>query len=146
MRRPRDDGKNMHQTVHHRVIRSRAARALPCRHTTGGRAIEVIRISSQAPGAGVEQMQPKVKTGAGAIALVAKGEVELYLSFLSEMTAPGIDLVGPLPLEISTPTALVGFVSAHAANPAAARNLLNYLSSSEAADAYKAHWMLPNSR
>jgi molybdate transport system substrate-binding protein len=93
-----------------------------------------------------EQMQPKVKTGAGAIGLVAKGEVELYLSFLSEMTAPGIELVGPLPPEISTPTALVGFMSTHAKNPAAAQALLNYQSSSEAVEVYKAHWMLPITR
>ncbi len=93
-----------------------------------------------------DEMQPKVRTGAGAIGLVATGDVELYLTFLSEMTAPGIDLVGPLPPEISTPTALVGFVSTHAKNPAAAQDLLNYLSSSDAAEVYKAHWMLPNSR
>ena len=93
-----------------------------------------------------EQMKPKVRTGGGAIAQVATGEVELYMTFLSEMIAPGIDLVGPLPPEISTPTALVGLMSTSAKNPAAAQNLLNYLSSSEATEIYKAHWMLPNSR
>lgn len=92
-----------------------------------------------------EQMQPKIKTGAGAIGLVATGEVELYLTFLSEMTAPGIDVVGPLPQEISTPTALVAFVSTRAKDPAAAQTLLNFLSSSDAAEIYRAHWMLPNS-
>jgi molybdate transport system substrate-binding protein len=93
-----------------------------------------------------DQMQPKIKRaqgGAGAMALAAKGEVEIGLTFLSEMNEPGIDVVGPLPREISTPTALVGFVSSHAKDPAAAKALLDYLSSPEAAAVYKAHGMQP---
>jgi molybdate transport system substrate-binding protein len=93
-----------------------------------------------------EQMQPKIKRtqgGADAMALVAKGEVDIGLTFLSEMTEPGIDVVGPLPRKISTPTSLVGFVSAHAKDPAAAKALLDYLSSSDAAAVYKAHGMQP---
>src|SRR5437879_1257326 len=69
-----------------------------------------------------EQMQPKLKPaqgGAGAMAMVAKGEVEIGLTFLSEMDEPGIDPVGPLPRQISAPTSLVGFVSSHAKDPAA---------------------------
>ena len=82
-----------------------------------------------------EQMQPKIKRaqgGAGAMTMVAKGEVEIGLTFLSEMGDPGIDVVGPLPRQISTPTALVGFVSTHAKDPAAAKALLKYLSSPNA--------------
>ena len=93
-----------------------------------------------------EQMQPKIKRaqgGAGAMALVAKGEVDIGLTFLSEMKEPGIDVVGPLPREISTPTALVGFVSSHAKDPAAAKALLDYLSSPDAAAVYKAQGMQP---
>jgi len=93
-----------------------------------------------------EQIQPKIKLaqgGAGAMELVAKGEVEIGLTFLSEMEDPGIDVVGPLPREISTPTILVGFVSAHAKDPAAARALLDFLSSPEAAAIYKAKGMKP---
>jgi len=52
-------------------------------------------------------------------------------------------VVGPLPLEISTPTSLVGFVSSHAKDPAAARALLDYLSSPAAAAVYKAQKMQP---
>ena len=93
-----------------------------------------------------EQMQPKIKPaqgGAGAMKLVAQGEVEIGLTFLSEMAEPGIDVVGPLPQEISTPTGLVGFVSAHAKDPAAAKALLSFLSSPESAAVYKAHGMKP---
>ena len=59
------------------------------------------------------------------------------------MEDPGIDVIGPLPREISTPTILVGFVSAHAKDPAAAKALLAYLSSPEAAAVYKAKAMKP---
>ena len=52
------------------------------------------------------------------------------------METPGIDIVGPLPREISTPTTLVGFVSTHAKDPAAAKALLAYLSSPAAAAVY----------
>ena len=93
-----------------------------------------------------EQMQPKIKLaqgGAGAMTMVAKGEVEIGLTFLSEMEEPGIDVVGPLPREISTPTSLVGFVSSHAKDPAAAKALLEYLSSPAAAPAYREHRMQP---
>jgi molybdate transport system substrate-binding protein len=56
---------------------------------------------------------------------------------------PGITIVGMLPREISTPTGLVGFVSAHAKEPAAARALLDYLSGPEAAKVYRDTGMVP---
>lgn len=93
-----------------------------------------------------EQIQPKIKRaqgGAGAMKMAASGEVEIGLTFLSEMNEPGIDIVGPLPKSISTPTVLVGFVSAHAKDPKAAQSLLDYLSSPEAAAVYKAQGMQP---
>jgi molybdate transport system substrate-binding protein len=97
-----------------------------------------------------DEMQPKIKHasgGAGAMGLVAKGEVEIGLTFLSEMdTTPGLDVVGPLPRDISPPTVLVGFVSAHAKDPAAAKALLDYLSSPAAASVYKELRMNPGGR
>jgi len=92
------------------------------------------------------QMQPKIKLaqgGAGAMQMVANGEVEIGLTFMSEVDDPGVDVVGALPPEISTPTGLVGFVSTRAKDPAAAKALLEYLSSPDAASAYKAHGMQP---
>jgi molybdate transport system substrate-binding protein len=91
----------------------------------------------------VESKLKRAQGGAGAMAMTAKGEVEIGLTFLSEMGDPGIDVVGPLPTEISTPTTLVGFVSSHAKNPAAANALLDYLSAPEAAAVYKAQGMQP---
>ena len=71
------------------------------------------------------------------ITLIAPGGI------LSEIHNPGVDIVGPLPREISTPTALIGFVSTHAKAPAAARALLTYLSSPFVADIYKSLGMVP---
>jgi len=92
-----------------------------------------------------EQVQSKIKIaqggGAGAMALVAKGEVEIGLTFQGDMSDPGIDVVGPLPREISTPTEFVGFVSTKAKDSAAARALLEYLASPAAASFYKAQRM-----
>ena len=92
------------------------------------------------------QMEPKIKRAKGgpaAMTMAAKGDVEIGLTFLSEMSEPGLDIVGPLPREISTPTSLVGFVSSHAKDPKAAKALLEYLSSPEAAAVYKANGMQP---
>jgi molybdate transport system substrate-binding protein len=93
-----------------------------------------------------EQLQPKIKLaqgGANAMAMVARGEVEIGLTFVSEMDIPGIDYVGDLPREISTPTFLVGFIYTRAKDPAAAKALLEYISSPDAAVVYKAHGMRP---
>lgn len=56
---------------------------------------------------------------------------------------PGVEVVGPLPRDISTPTVLVGFVSAQSKEPEAAKALLRYLSSPEAAAVYKERGMQP---
>jgi len=93
-----------------------------------------------------QQIEPKLKRaqgGARAMEMVAKGEAEIGLTFVSEMGEPGIEVVGPLPEEIATPTRLVGFVSTHAKDPAAAKALLEYLSSPSAASAYQAQRMQP---
>jgi len=93
-----------------------------------------------------EQMQAKlvrVQGGANAMAVLAKGDTDIGLTFLSEIHNAGVDVVGPLPREISTPTALVSFVSSHARSPEAARELLSYLSSPEVAGVYKSLGMLP---
>jgi molybdate transport system substrate-binding protein len=93
-----------------------------------------------------DELQSKLKRaqgGAGAMQMVAKGDAEMGMTFLSEMDEPGIDVIGPLPSAVATPTSLVGFVSAHAKDPAAAKALLDYLSSQKAAAAYKAQHMHP---
>ena len=92
-----------------------------------------------------EQMQPKIKRvqGVSLMQLLTKGEIDVAVTFASEINDPGVEVVGPLPRSISIPTGLVGFVSSHAKAPEAARALLSYLSSSEAAVAYEACAMQP---
>jgi len=93
-----------------------------------------------------DQLQPKItltQGGGRAMTMVANGTAEIGLTFLPGMTDAGIDIVGTLPNAISTPTRVVGFVSTHAKDPAAAKALLAYLSSPEAAAAYKASMMQP---
>jgi molybdate transport system substrate-binding protein len=92
-----------------------------------------------------DQVQPKVKRIAGAtlMHLLTNGDIDVAVTFVSEVNDPGVEIVGALPKEISTPTALVGFVSSHTKSPEAAKALLSYLSSPEAAVAYKACRMEP---
>ena len=93
-----------------------------------------------------DQVQPKVmraRAGAAAMALAASGKAEIGVTFLSEMQDAGIDVVGPLPAAIATPTTLVGFVSAHAKDPAAAKALLAYLAAPDAAAIFRANGMQP---
>jgi len=93
-----------------------------------------------------EQMQPKIRRvqGVSLMQLLTRGDIDVAVTFASEISDPGVTVVGPLPLAISTPTALVGFISSHPRAAEAARALLSYLSSSEAAAAYKACEMQPS--
>jgi molybdate transport system substrate-binding protein len=92
-----------------------------------------------------DQIQPKVKRvqGKPLLKLLTDGDIDVAITFSSEVNDPGVDVVGPLPRSISTPTALVGFVSSHAKSPEAAKALLAYLSSADAATAYRACAMTP---
>ena len=68
--------------------------------------------------------------------VVARGEVELGFQQISELLpVPGIDVVGPLPLEIQKTTMFSACSSKAAASPAAARELVKFLSAPTAAPA-----------
>jgi molybdate transport system substrate-binding protein len=90
-------------------------------------------------------MQPKVKRvqGVALLELLKRGDIDYAITFASEVNDPAVDVVGMLPRDISTPTALVGFISSHAKAPEAARALLSYLSSADGAAAYRACNMTP---
>jgi len=94
-----------------------------------------------------DEMKPKIKVaqgGAGAMKMLADGEVDYGLTFVSEIiTEPGVEAVGPLPRSISTPTFLSGFISADTKNVEAAKALLAYISGPDAAPVYKERGMLP---
>jgi len=92
-----------------------------------------------------DQMQPKVKRvqGVALLDLLKRGDIDYAITFASEVNDPAVEVVGALPRDISTPTALVGFISSHAKSPDAAKALLAYLSGPDGATAYKACAMTP---
>lgn len=94
-----------------------------------------------------DQVKPKiqwVRTGGVVQDLVAKGDVELALGpYLSDMRNPGLDVVGALPPEAATPVDITGFLSTNVTDRKAARALLDYLASRDAAPAYTAAKMFP---
>ncbi|MBI2188665.1 MAG: substrate-binding domain-containing protein [Acidobacteria bacterium] len=94
-----------------------------------------------------DQVKPKVRwvaTGGVVQDLAAKGEVELAFGpYLSDMRNPGLEVVGALPPEAATPVDITGFLSTGVKDAKAARALLDYLASREAAPAYTAAKMFP---
>ena len=123
-----------------------AAKSVSYPNPTGGAAAGVSFDETLKKLGIAKEIEPRLKRaqgGAAAMAMAANGEAEIGLTFVSEMEEPGIDKVGPLPADISTPTQLVGFVSTHAKNAAGAKALLEYLSSPDAAKVYRSLGMQP---
>jgi molybdate transport system substrate-binding protein len=97
-----------------------------------------------------EQVKGKIKYVANG-GLVSKsvtdGESEIgmgpYVSDLMGNKNPDLVIVGGLPKEASTPTAIVAVVSTHAKDPAAAKALIQYLNTPEAYAVYKSMGILP---
>jgi molybdate transport system substrate-binding protein len=87
------------------------------------------------------QVQPKIKwvRGGGEVQTsVAKGETEIALGpYLSDMRNPGLDILGALPPEAATPVDITGFLSTTVKDPTAAKALLDYLRSDEAAPVWR---------
>ena len=79
--------------------------------------------------------------------LLESGDVDIAMLFLSDMlpSKDKIQIVGPLPRKICTPTAIVGFISTHASDPAAAKALLQYLVSPDAQAIFKEAGFEPHS-
>jgi molybdate transport system substrate-binding protein len=93
-----------------------------------------------------DQMKSKsaiVANSGPAQAMVASGDSDLCLAYVSDMRNPGVDVVGPLPRDAAATDDLIGFVATHAKNPTAAKALLDYLSSPEAAPFYRDGGMKP---
>jgi molybdate transport system substrate-binding protein len=94
-----------------------------------------------------QQLKPKitwVPTGGVVQDSVAKGQYELALGpYLSDMRNPGLDVVGALPPEASTPVDITGFLSTSVKDAKAARALLDYLKSPAAAPVYERAKIFP---
>jgi molybdate transport system substrate-binding protein len=77
-------------------------------------------------------------------AVVARGEAQIGFQQISELLpVPGVDLVGPLPAEIQKVTVFSAGVATSAKEPDAARALIVFLASAEAAAAIAKSGMEP---
>jgi molybdate transport system substrate-binding protein len=97
-----------------------------------------------------EQVKGKIKyvaNGGLVSKCVTDGECEIgmgpYVSDLMGNKNPDLVIVGGLPKEASTPTAIVAVVSTHAKDPAAAKKLIEYLAAPEAQAVYKSFGIMP---
>jgi molybdate transport system substrate-binding protein len=85
-------------------------------------------------------------SGEPVAAVVARGEAEIGFQQVSELIhVPGITFVGTIPAEVQPRTFFVGMLTSAVRQPEAARELLRFLASAEAAPAIlKAGLMLPS--
>jgi molybdate transport system substrate-binding protein len=92
-------------------------------------------------------MAPKMRAapgGWGAIEMLARGEVEIGITFASEIDPdPRVALLGALPRDISVPTGFTAFVHARSAVPDAAAALVAFLSAPDAAKTFEQFGMVP---
>jgi molybdate transport system substrate-binding protein len=83
-----------------------------------------------------------VESGDAAMEMVAKGEAEIGLTYLSEMGQAGITAGGAFPAELAPPNPYVGLIATGTWQLNAARALLDYLASRDAAEVYTRHRMV----
>ena len=82
--------------------------------------------------------------GGRAMAAAASGEVEIGMTMHIGMYGmDDIDVVGILPAEIAPPSPLIAFISSRTTRAAAARELLAFLASPEAAPVYRKYLLEP---
>ncbi len=94
-----------------------------------------------------DQVKPKLKqtpTGVFVGTITANGDVDFGIQQVSEMSQfPGVDYVGPLPADIQRMTVFSSGIAAKAREPVAAKALIKYVTSPEAAATYKKRGMEP---
>jgi molybdate transport system substrate-binding protein len=77
-----------------------------------------------------------------AAAKVASGDAELLITLVSEiLPAPGVELVGPLPMQFQNYVSFAGATGAKSANPEAGKSLVSCLSGPNVAATLKAKGM-----
>ena len=93
-----------------------------------------------------DEMKPKYRLGDGTSSgrMVVSGEAELAIWQISAMKpVKGLDVVGPLPAELQLVTHLSAVVGAGATAPDAAKALIGFFASPEAAAAMRARGLEP---
>lgn len=86
-------------------------------------------------------------SGEPVAAVVARGEVEIGFQQVAELIhTPGVTYVGTIPAELQPGHSFAGAITTNARQPEAARALLRYLSSSEAAPIVQKNGLTPPSR
>jgi molybdate transport system substrate-binding protein len=94
-----------------------------------------------------DQVKPKLKqtpTGVFVGTITARGEAEIGIQQVSEMAQfPGVDYVGPLPADIQKMTVFTSGVAVNAKEPAAGKAMLTFITSPDAAAAFKKRGMEP---
>ena len=92
----------------------------------------------------VKEKTKLTQGGGRAMAMAASGEAEIGMTYYIGMYGNrDIDIVGTLPAEICPPMPLIGFISSKSTHSAAAKDLLTFLSSSDAAATYKKYLLQP---
>ena len=93
-----------------------------------------------------DQVLPKVRRVEGELVgdVLARGEAEIGIQQISELLAvPGVDYLGPLPMELQRVTVVSAAIPTSVKSLQAARALLRFLASSEAAAVIKATGLEP---
>jgi molybdate transport system substrate-binding protein len=94
-----------------------------------------VELGPGAQGISPEATRNTVKTATR----LANGDIDIGMLMLSDMLPEKdkYDIVGVLPRNVTAPVPVVGFISAHASDPAGAKALLEYLASSDAQAIWK---------
>ena len=94
-------------------------------------------------------LNPRIRVISGGLVgeIVARGEVELGVQMMSEILAvPGADLVGPLPAEVQSMSLISAGVFAATPQPDAAKALIRFLATPDAARVMAARGLEPVGR
>jgi molybdate transport system substrate-binding protein len=114
-------------------------------HTTSGASgMHLLRVVERLGIA--QQVKAKARTQPGGLVgeILARGEAELAVQQIPELLAvPGLDFVGPLPPELQITSVVSTAIFSRAAQPEAARALLQFLATPAAARVLKASGLDP---
>ena len=96
-----------------------------------------------------DQVKPKLKQTASGVfvgSIIASGEVEIGFQQVSELSQfEGVDFVGPLPAEVQNYTVFSSGILSGAKEAEAARALVRFITSQQAAAVYRRRGMEPGS-